>query len=149
MWLDNVPIIEIANHFGVTAGSIRYHLGRSIIPQWRNELIDCATGALARIKHAGSVAYRRWKENPEDAVAAGVFKWSLDRECKILGHDTPGRAGDEHEPSYRVAGKTPGEVDREMVGEIAREMLKLKRQQEKEEQLLGSPLSPCEDASTW
>jgi len=127
LWLSGMGPTAIARTMGkgFAPSSVHYHLENTIRPIWRAGMIDDAAASIERVRSVLRTVWLEWRADPKDAVLSSNVRWAIDREIKIMGHDSE---DDEQarQASYRVAGKTPSEVDREMIREIAAEAVALK-----------------------
>lgn len=127
LWLDHVPLTQIAETFGISVHAVWHHVHTKIIPTWRATLISGATSTQIRLQHTAAIAFTRWKENPEDSVAASMYKWAIDGEIRLLGLNAPTRLEVDNLPSYRAAGVSKVELGERMILRLAEKMAELKR----------------------
>lgn len=162
LWMRQVPQSVIAERFGVDEKTIRYHLDRSIIPQWEHTMRSRLKEDMARVAHIERVAWERFesaepgetREHVEKALLEGghkprivkqvvskvtrtgevawiqVVQWCLEFRARIYAHFAPVRHHVEMGSELRVAGKTPAEVDREMLQRLKERVEERRRYEE-------------------
>jgi hypothetical protein len=134
LWLDHVPLTQIAETFGISVHAVWHHVHTKIIPTWKATLISGATSTQIRLQHTAAIAFARWKEDREDSVAASMYKWAIEAEIRLLGLNAPTRLKVDERSTYRVAGVSKLELGERMLLRLAVKMDELKRQREIEGQ---------------
>jgi hypothetical protein len=135
MWCENQAICDIADHFGVSTGTISYHLSRTLRPAWRSDLVSDVEDVLERIRHLAEEAYIKWRADG-DAECLRTLRWAIEQVAKIRGFYSPERIDHTADGGYRVAGRGREELAEAMLQRLALKIEALRRQQERTGEVL-------------
>jgi hypothetical protein len=162
MWLRGVSERKIAEAVGFARATVRYHLDRTIFPQWRDTMRSRLAEDLAKVALIERTAWERFdnagpeetRETVEKALLEGgrkprlvkqvvskvtrtgeiawmqVIQWCLEFRARVHAHYAPRQRRVATEGELRVAGKTPSEVDQEMLKRLEEKVEERRRYEE-------------------
>ena len=157
MWLSGRTLRQIAAEFGVTRNTVAHHLDRSVRPLWRRRMEDRLSEEIAKIDYLERIAWQKFhqSEHPAtkrqmkkaltegganlevvekvmttikrtgEAVWLHVVQWCVDARGRYLAYEPPKTVKVKAE--YRVAGKSPDQVNAEMMARLMERVEQRKR----------------------
>ena len=119
MYLRDTPMTKIASELGVTERSVRHHLERNIRPICRQSPhadLEEDLREVAAIEQAAWQQYHRTR----DLEHLENVKWAIEYRAKVFGHYARSRHKVESQTEVRIAGRTPEQIDQELLARIVR-----------------------------
>ena len=135
LYLQGVPVDEIAVKLDISARSVTYYLNSKFRPVWRKLMEEDSATDLAQVRIIQQAAWDRY-EKTKDPNDLNKAIWAIEHRAKLRGSYAPQRHRVEVGGELRVAGKTRGELDQEMIA-LLLERVRVRVEQQQKMQIVA------------
>ena len=127
MFLKGATYGEMATATGMDKHTVWDHVRDHVQPRLANSEHCNLEDDLRRTKDLEEAALEAFTlsckpefKGPRDTRLLELAKWAIEHRAKIFGHYAPTKVKDVTQDDVRIAGKSPSELDEEVVADIFR-----------------------------